>query len=354
MSIVERLCLEEALLRHDPYERNWAIVGNHEPLQHRYLRRSDWDVAAAPYVRQSSDPNISCMIVMGIGGKPDQLLHVDRVKRDGVCVTKRFSGGGTVVLDASSIWTTFIGRTMDFPHVEPFPRSIMQWSANTIFASTFDKLARKTANQATTSPPQSVDTQKRRKQQDAPHQQKTLVMDVKSCSATENTGRVITLQPQREGSRIQPLPRNVVQISSRNTSPSHPVDFDSLFFALKENDYVLGERKMGGNAQSIVKGGWLHHTSFLWDYDEDNMHYLTLPNKRPDYRGTRSHSDFLIRLCEVYGKSHRPFFASLKETCEEAFELDAVTVKEAMAVVENLGGMGEWLAKSRTRLVTDI
>lgn len=39
------------------------------------------------------------------------------------------------------------------------------------------------------------------------------------------------------------------------------------------------------------------HTSFLWDFDEELFEkYLTLPAKRPDYRASRSHTDFLCRL----------------------------------------------------------
>ena len=62
-------------------------------------------------------------------------------------------------------------------------------------------------------------------------------------------------------------------------------DDDPLTFRLRENDYVLGDRKVGGNAQSVGSGGFLHHTSFLWDWDDANMDYLVLPQKRPAYRG---------------------------------------------------------------------
>jgi lipoate-protein ligase A len=49
-------------------------------------------------------------------------------------------------------------------------------------------------------------------------------------------------------------------------------------------DYVFGDRKFGGNAQSIIKNRWIHHTSFLWDYDVRNMAYLKLPSRVPQYR----------------------------------------------------------------------
>lgn len=41
-----------------------------------------------------------------------------------------------------------------------------------------------------------------------------------------------------------------------------------------------GQQQFGGNAQAITKGRWLHHTSFLWDFDPANMLYLQMPDKR--------------------------------------------------------------------------
>eukprot|EP00525_Craspedostauros_australis_P003059 CAMPEP_0198125944 /NCGR_PEP_ID=MMETSP1442-20131203/43670_1 /TAXON_ID= /ORGANISM="Craspedostauros australis, Strain CCMP3328" /LENGTH=215 /DNA_ID=CAMNT_0043785629 /DNA_START=8 /DNA_END=655 /DNA_ORIENTATION=+ len=210
---------------------------------------------------------------MGISGKPDQLLDIPTVKRDRVTVLKRFSGGGTVVLDPSSLWTTFIGRTAHFPDVESYPTSIMRWSADAIFGPSF-------------------------------------------------------------------------RCMNASTSSS-----DTPEFQLRENDYVLGPRKMGGNAQSIIKGGWLHHTSFLWDYDQRNMEYLSLPSKRPDYRGDRSHDEFLVKLNQYYGTDSDVFFDCLRTTCEQSFDVAEVSVAEAMEVVDGLGGMQQWFEKSRTRIV---
>ena len=59
---------------------------------------------------------------------------------------------------------------------------------------------------------------------------------------------------------------------------------------------MLGEHKFGGNAQSITKGRWVHHTSFLWDYDAANMSCLKLPVRRPAYRQERDHGSFVCRL----------------------------------------------------------
>eukprot|EP00934_Nitzschia_sp_Nitz4_P003619 Nitzschia sp. Nitz4//scaffold249_size28687//19131//20114//NITZ4_008118-RA/size28687-processed-gene-0.38-mRNA-1//-1//CDS//3329544020//3609//frame0 len=298
LSMLERLSLEEALLRHD--DRTWAIVGTHDPIPHMFMQ-----------IDEHTSYNPDCMIVMGIGGKPDQLLNIPKVKEDSVMVCKRFSGGGTVVLNASSLWTTFIGRKGDEPHVEPYPREIMEWSADTVFGPTFAKMSESTGG--------------------ASSEQKTLVLDAKSCSPGENLGKVITTHKS----------------SSSSLGPPPP-------FALRENDYVLGERKMGGNAQAITSMGWLHHTSFLWDFDEENMDYLTLPSKRPEYRGDRSHSDFLVKLQPYFGKDKNIFFSSLLAACQQTYTVEKVTVPQAMQVIDSLGGMQEWWNKNRTRIVQDF
>ncbi|KMZ66026.1 Lipoate protein ligase-like protein [Zostera marina] len=67
-------------------------------------------------------------------------------------------------------------------------------------------------------------------------------------------------------------------------------------FHLRENDYAFGDRKFGGNAQSITKSRWIHHTSFLWDYDVRNMSYLKHPTKAPEYRLARHHTEFLCPM----------------------------------------------------------
>jgi lipoate-protein ligase A len=247
---------------------------------------------------------------MGIGGKPEKLLNMEAVRRDEVTVIKRFSGGGTVVLDTNSLWTTLIGRKDDFPSVEAFPRPIMQWSAEAIFGPAFKKLNQQLIQK-------HLKTGGKR----------TLVVDSKSCS-NDNSGRVITL----ENGHLE-IPE----------------------FALRENDYILGDRKMGGNAQCIIKDAWLHHTSFLWDFDSDIMNYLTLPDKRPAYRQDRSHDDFLVRLKDVYqGLQQRHFVASLQEASADEFDLQPVSLQEVMTTVKaKVGGLQEWLdTKSRTKVVT--
>jgi len=70
----------------------------------------------------------------------------------------------------------------------------------------------------------------------------------------------------------------------------------AMTFHARENDYVLGDVKFGGNAQAITRGDWVHHTSFLWDWRPEHMALLSHPRKQPDYRKQRSHESFLTPL----------------------------------------------------------
>ncbi|CAK4082369.1 unnamed protein product [Aphanomyces euteiches] len=182
-------------------------------------------------------------IVMGISGKPEKLLDVDAVKRDKIAVLKRFSGGGTVVVDNNTIFTTFIINTSAVPHVQPFPRNIMEWSES-FFTPLFGSI---------------------------------------------------------NGCREK--------------------------FELREDDYVFGNRKFAGNAQSIGKDRWLHHTSFLWDYDPANMLYLQNPAKQPKYRAQRDHVDFLCKLKDVV-PSQELLFEAFHRQLAENFDLGDVNLTE--------------------------
>ena len=171
-------------------------------------------------------------VVMGIGGKPERLLDLSAVQRDSVGVIRRFTGGGTVVVGKGTLFATFI----------------------------------------------------------------------------LNKGAL-----QQRGLPDASFPRPIMEWSARFYKPIFDrLCSSELVFGLNENDYVLKAariggaghseggapeqrtRKFGGNAQSISRGRWVHHTSFLWDYDPTHMTYLQLPEKRPAYRADRDHHSFEV------------------------------------------------------------
>lgn len=198
LPILEQLRLEEALLRTS--DENWCLLN------------------------EGSSP----AIVMGISGKPQELLDIPSVLHHNIPVIKRYSGGGTVLVDQNTLFVSFIINRDAFP-IAPYPRTIMEWS-------------------------------------------------------------------------------------SQFYAPLFPA------FSLRENDYVIENRKFGGNAQYITKNRWVHHSTLLWDYDPSKMSLLKLPPKRPSYREDRDHRDFLCPL-----KHHQPsisqFIHSLVSQLNKTFVL---------------------------------
>ncbi|GLT43565.1 hypothetical protein SLA2020_175040 [Shorea laevis] len=196
LPILQQLHIEEKLLRAS--SENWCIM---------------------------NDGTNNPTIVMGVSGKPAELLEIESVLRDQVPVIRRFTGGGTVIVDQSTVFVTFICGKDAIPGLQLYPRSIMSWSSllyNKVFRGTGD-------------------------------------------------------------------------------------------FHLRENDYVFGSQKFGGNAQSITKNRWIHHTSFLWDYEVSNMAYLKNPKRAPEYRLARDHLDFICRL-----KDYMPRTIFIDKTVEAA------------------------------------
>ncbi len=198
MPIFSQLQLEEALLRQDT--RNFCIINEGSPTA----------------------------IVMGISGKTEELIDVPKARSLNVPIIKRFSGGGTVIVDEETLFITFICQksSHSFP---AYPEPILKWSAS-LYAEAFP------------------------------------------------------------------------------------------FISLQENDYVIGIKKCGGNAQYIKKDRWLHHTSFLWNFKPSHMELLLHPKKTPLYRKERSHTDFLTPL-SCHSPSKDLWINSFKDTLRSNYEV---------------------------------
>ena len=95
-------------------------------------------------------------------------------------------------------------------------------------------------------------------------------------------------------------------------------------FNLREHDYVLGDHKIGGNAQSISKNRFVHHTSFLWDFLPQRMEYLKQPNKQPEYRENRTHLDFLTKIKDNVDCERGAFESAIVDSLKLTFDVDTV------------------------------
>lgn len=95
--ILQQLRIEEALLRADT--RNWCLINE----------------------------GTSPAIVMGISGKPELLVCQERMSTNPLPLIKRFSGGGTVVVDHNTFFVTFICNSNEL-QVPCNPKEIFSWS----------------------------------------------------------------------------------------------------------------------------------------------------------------------------------------------------------------------------------
>lgn len=211
--ILQQLQLEEALLRCD--ERNFCIIN------------------------EGSSP----AIVMGISGKPEELIDLEKARQAQIPIIKRFSGGGTVIVDEETLFVSFITQKElhDFP---AYPEPIMRWTES--------------------------------------------------------------------------IYQSALPIQN---------------FQLKENDYVIGDKKCGGNAQYLCKNRWVHHSTFLWDYQKERMQYLLHPKKTPPYRASRPHEDFLCRLSE-HLENKELFINSFKQEMQNRYKIQEISLNELLPVLD--------------------
>lgn len=119
--ILEALRMEEALFRAD--KRSWLIT-------------NEWDGEGATGSRvctltgQHRDASEANAIVLGISGKVHELVHVDRARAASVPMCRRFSGGGTVVVDTSTVFVSFLLAGGALPDVAPYPEPILRWTSD--------------------------------------------------------------------------------------------------------------------------------------------------------------------------------------------------------------------------------
>ncbi|MEX1013031.1 MAG: lipoate--protein ligase family protein [Waddliaceae bacterium] len=128
--------------------------------------------------------------------------------------------------------------------------------------------------------------------------------------------------------KISQRPNDIMCFMKKRLAPL----FSHLPFDLKENDFVIGNRKFAGNAQYLIKERWLHHTTMLWDYKLENMRLLTLPEKRPEYRLDRAHDEFLCKLKE-YFPDRTLFDRSLTDTLLTGFEVKEIALDTVLPVL---------------------
>ena len=64
-------------------------------------------------------------VVMGISSKAHEMLRPSFFEQDEIALIKRYSGGGTVIVDETTLFFTLICNKADWDHA-PFPEPIMR------------------------------------------------------------------------------------------------------------------------------------------------------------------------------------------------------------------------------------
>jgi lipoate---protein ligase len=99
LPILQQLQIEEALLRTD--DRLWCLIN------------------------QGSPP----AVVMGISGALDE-LELDRLRAQQIPIIRRFSGGGTVIVDNNTLFVTLLGPKTVLSPIPCFPEPLLRWTGS--------------------------------------------------------------------------------------------------------------------------------------------------------------------------------------------------------------------------------
>lgn len=294
-SIYEFLYLEEALLRESPHSYILLLEGTDKEY-----------------------------VISGSGNKPNEWLNQEYLYSNHVPVIKRYTGGGSVVVSSETLFVSFVFSKALVPNnVQLFPKPIMNWSEHVykpVFGEQF-KL-----------------------------EEFDYIWKMQEPIQINSNGNNDTFKIYDEkmdnyvGEVLSPSEKMSRQIEELN---------EELFnfgqdFIREESPIVY--KKFGGNAQYVTGGKkqrFCHHTSFLWDFDNESMSkYLKHPNRKPEYRKNRKHEDFLIRLKDMnIFQSKQDFFDKLEK---RIFELYQNEWKENVDLsFEELGKQTEYIKKNQ-------
>jgi len=108
------------------------------------------------------------------------------------------------------------------------------------------------------------------------------------------------------------------------------------------SDLALNGKKISGNAQARKKKYFLHHGTFLYDFDIEKIgKYLNYPSREPGYRQGRRHIDFVTNL-SIDRKRLKENLKDIYEPSGETWEPDPNDLKELEELIIQKYSKDSW------------
>eukprot|EP00375_Theileria_parva_P000440 XP_763109.1 hypothetical protein [Theileria parva strain Muguga] len=190
----------------------------------------------------------SSTVVFGLSGEvSDFIKDLNYCKLGGIKLIRRFTGGGTVLIDDNIITSSIIATHSFAPNLNP--NNISHWAfkfyqSTNLFTNHFHTV-------------------------DGDFSYHNLL----NTNSTVNSGNS----------------------GDTNVDTENPVEWC----------------KVGGNAQAYGKYSFVHHTSFIWRVSPEIEKILLVPKKAPKYRNNRGHTQFLQSVTKVLKVSDKHQFIQL-------------------------------------------
>ncbi|MDP8298330.1 MAG: lipoate--protein ligase family protein [Candidatus Tantalella remota] len=107
-------------------------------------------------------------------------------------------------------------------------------------------------------------------------------------------------------------------------------------------DLAVGGRKISGNAQARKRKYFLHHGTFLYDFDLKKIsRYLKMPPKEPEYRSGRPHESFVTNISMTKDALEDSVKQVLSFTPDEWFP-DEETLRELDTLIADKYSKDDW------------
>ncbi|BAM41511.1 conserved hypothetical protein [Theileria orientalis strain Shintoku] len=222
--------------------------------------------------------HIDRSVVLGLSGNPSDFIKNFKFCKDrGIKLIKRFSGGGTVLIDENTVTSSFIAT-------HSFAPSLM---ANQICKWTFDNVYR------------------------------TFSMFKANFALVD--GDFVVRMPNTGCSHSLTSGLHTPHSLTINDSSDTSLDITNSINATTN----YGNTAVGGNAQAFSKHSFVHHTCFVWEVSPLIEKVLLIPRRMPKYRRNRDHGLFLqsVSQCLSDNSSTR---ADFSKNLRESINFNAV------------------------------